>query len=149
MAKLQVPPENSYFQVKDKVYRVKRVSVATDTLWLRDIETGEIATTSFSVFMAGATRVLAIGELAKLLNRTRRAMLLYDERGIIRPAKRHKDKKGLEWRFYTLEDAIEIRDDLASIHIGRPRKDGAVINNITIDKGNFLRILREKYDYRR
>jgi len=149
MAKLQVPPENSYFKVKDQVYRVKRVSVGQDKLWLRDLTTGEIVTTVFSVFMAGATRVLSVGEIAQLLNRTRRAMLLYEDRGIIKPAMRCRDKRGQEWRFYTIEDAIEIRDDLASIHMGRPRNDGEIINNRTIDKGNLLKILRERYDYSR
>ena len=63
-------------------------------------------------------------------------------RGVIPPPLgcSESGKRGFQIRAYYSESQIkEIRDILASIHIGQPRKDGLVTNNMTPTKQELTR----------
>jgi hypothetical protein len=75
-----------------------------------------------------------VGETAKLVNRHKKYMPSLMKRGVIpKPMGSQKGgNTGWQVRSYYSESQVkEIRDILASIHIGKARKDGLVTNNLT------------------
>lgn len=85
-------------------------------------------------FKRNRQRAYTVGETAKLVNRHKKYMPSLIKRGVIPPPMgSSKDgKTGWQIRSYYSESQVkEIRDILASIHIGQPRKDGLVTNNMT------------------
>ena len=85
-------------------------------------------------FKRNRERAYTVGETAKLVNRHKKYMPSLMKRGVIPfPIGSSKDgKTGWQIRSYYSESQVkEIRDILASIHIGQPRKDGLITNNMT------------------
>jgi hypothetical protein len=85
-------------------------------------------------FRKNRERAYTIAETAKLVNRHRKYIPDLIKRGMI-PApvgSSFEGKRGWQVRAYYSEDHVkEIRAILASIHIGQPRKDKFITNNMT------------------
>ena len=95
-----------------------------------------------SDFKKNRERAYTVAETAKLVNRNRKYMPTLIKRGIIPPPTGSKigGQRGWQVRAYYSESQVrEIRDILASIHIGQPRKDGLVTNNMTPNKQELTR----------
>lgn len=93
-------------------------------------------------FKKNRKRAYTISETAKLVNRHRKYMPSLIKRGVIPPPMGMKvnGQRGFQIRSYYSEDQVkEIRDILATIHIGQPRKDGLVTNNMTPTKQELTR----------
>lgn len=89
-------------------------------------------------------RAYTVGETAQLVNRHKKYMPSLMNRGIIpRPTGSQKGgETGWQVRSYYSESQVyEIRDILASYHIGTPRKDKLVTNNITPTRQELTRRL--------
>ena len=87
-----------------------------------------------SDFKKNRERAYTVGQTADLVNRNKKYMPDLMKRGEIPyPMGSSKDgKTGFQIRSYYSESQVrEIRDILASYHIGRPRKDGLITNDIT------------------
>lgn len=85
-------------------------------------------------FKRNRERAYTVGETAKLVNRHKKYMPSLMKRGVIPfPTGSQKGgNRGFQVRSYYSESQVrEIRDILASIHIGQPRKDGLITNNMT------------------
>jgi hypothetical protein len=87
-----------------------------------------------SDFRRNRQRAYTVAETAKLVNRHRKYIPDLIKRGMI-PApvgSSFEGKRGWQVRAYYSEDHVkEIRAILASIHIGQPRKDKLITNNMT------------------
>lgn len=95
-----------------------------------------------SDFKRNREKAYTVGETAKLVNRHKKYMPSLMKRGVIPfPTGSQKGgKTGFRVRSYYSESQVkEIRDILASIHIGQPRKDGLVTNNMTPNKQELTR----------
>jgi hypothetical protein len=95
-----------------------------------------------SDFKKNRQRAYTVGETAKLVNRHKKYMPNLMRRGII-PHPTGSQKGGeTGWQvrsYYSESQVLEIRDILASYHMGRPRKDGLITNDITPSRQELTR----------
>lgn len=87
-----------------------------------------------SDFNKNKERAYTVKQTAELINRHQKYLPDLMKRGVIpEPTGAQKDGKR-EWQirsYYSESQIREIRDILASLNIGRPRKDGLINNNMT------------------
>ena len=87
-----------------------------------------------SDFRKNREKAYTVSETARLVNRHRKYFPTLIKRGVI-PAPMGAQVNGTRhWQvraYYSDSQVKEIRDILASIHIGRPRKDNLITNNMT------------------
>jgi hypothetical protein len=109
---------------------------------LYNINKDRIETCFIAEFKKKREKAYTIGETAILINRHKKYIPTLIKRGIIPPpiGSSIDGKRGWQIRCYYSESHIkEIRDILASIHIGQPRKDGLITNNMTPTKQELTR----------
>jgi hypothetical protein len=109
---------------------------------LYNIIKDRMETCLISDFKKTRERAYTVGETAALVNRHKKYMPSLIKRGVIPPPTgSSKDgKTGWQIRSYYSESQVrEIRDILASIHIGQPRKDGLITNNSTPNRQELTR----------
>jgi len=85
-------------------------------------------------FRKNREKAYTVSETARLVNRHRKYFPSLIKRGIIPPPVGAQVGGTREWQvraYYSESQLKEIRDILASIHIGRPRKDNLITNNQT------------------
>jgi hypothetical protein len=114
--------------------RLYHSSRSTGMVTVYNINKDRIETCLRSDFRKNRQRAYTIAETAILVNRHRKYMPSLIKRGVIpKPVGSSIDgKTGFQIRAYYSEDHVrEIRAILASIHIGQPRKDGLITNNMT------------------
>jgi len=114
--------------------RLYHSSRSTGFVTVYNINKDRLETCLRSDFRNNRKRAYTIAETAVLVNRHRKYIPSLIKRGVIpAPIGSSKDgKTGFQIRAYYSEDHIkEIRDILASIHIGQPRKDKLITNNMT------------------
>ena len=122
--------------------RLHHSSRSTGMVTVYNITKDRLETCLRSDFRKNRQKAYTIAETAKLVNRHRKYIPSLIKRGIIpAPMGSSKDgKTGFQIRAYYSELQVkEIRDILASIHIGQPRKDGLVTNNMTPTKQELTR----------
>jgi hypothetical protein len=114
--------------------RLHHSSRSTGMVTVYNINKDRLETCLRSDFKRSRQRAYTIAETAKLINRHRKYVPSLIKRGVIPPpvGSSFGGKTGFQIRAYYSEDHVrEIRAILASIHIGQPRKDGLVTNNMT------------------
>ena len=85
-------------------------------------------------FRKNREKAYTVAETARLVNRHRKYFPSLIKRGVIPPPTGSKvnGERGWQIRAYYSESQVkDIRDILASIHMGRPRKDNLITNNMT------------------
>jgi len=114
--------------------RVHHSSRSTGFVTVYNINKDRLETCLRSDFRKNREKAYTIAETAVLVNRHRKYIPSLIKRGVI-PAPKGSSidgKTGFQIRAYYSESQVkEIRDILASIHIGQPRKDGLITNNMT------------------
>jgi hypothetical protein len=114
--------------------RLHHSSRSTGMVTVYNINKDRLETCLRSDFKRSKQRAYTIAETAKLINRHRKYIPSLIKRGVIPPPVGSSlgGKTGFQIRAYYSEDHVrDIRAILASIHIGQPRKDGLVTNNMT------------------
>ena len=122
--------------------RLHHSSRSTGMVTFYNITKDRLETCLLADFKKSRERAYSVAETAKLVNRHRKYMPSLIRRGVIPPPLgcSENGKRGFQIRAYYSESQIkEIRDILASIHIGQPRKDGLVTNNMTPTKQELTR----------
>ena len=125
--------QNVWFLNGDLV-RLYHSSRSTGMVTVYNINKDRIETCLRSDFRKNRQRAYTIAETAILVNRHRKYMPSLIKRGVIPPPVGSSigGKTGFQIRAYYSEDHVrDIRAILASIHIGQPRKDGLITNNMT------------------
>jgi hypothetical protein len=113
---------------------------------LYNITQDRLETCFVSDFKKNRERAYTLGETAQLVNRHKKYLPSLIKRGIIPPPLGAQKGGGRQWQiraYYSESQIKEIRDILASIHIGQPRKDGLVTNNMTPNKQELTRRMGE------
>jgi hypothetical protein len=114
--------------------RLYHSSRSTGMVTVYNITKDRLETCLRSDFRRNRQRAYTVAETAKLVNRHRKYIPDLIKRGMI-PApvgSSFEGKRGWQVRAYYSEDHVkEIRAILASIHIGQPRKDKLITNNMT------------------
>jgi hypothetical protein len=102
----------------------------------------QIESCLISDFKKNRERAYTVGETAQLVNRHKKYMPDLMKRGVI-PHPTGAQKGGqTAWQvrsYYSESQVREIRDILASYHMGRPRNDGLITNDITPSKQELTR----------
>jgi hypothetical protein len=114
--------------------RLYHSSRSTGMVTVYNINKDRIETCLRSDFRKNRQRAYTIAETAILVNRHRKYMPSLIKRGVIpKPVGSSVGGiTGFQIRAYYSEDHVrDIRAILASIHIGQPRKDGLITNNMT------------------
>jgi len=120
--------------LNNDLVRVYHSSRSTGMVSLYNINKDRIENCLRSDFRKNRERAYTVVETAKLVNRHRKYMPSLIKRGIIPPpiGSQQGGKTGFRIRSYYSESQVkEIRAILASIHIGQPRKDKLITNNMT------------------
>lgn len=134
-----------WFLNKDLV-RVHHYNKSNGLISVYNIIQDRIETCLISDFKRNREKAYTVGETAKLINRHKKYMPSLIKRGVIPPpvGSQKGGKTGWQVRSYYSESHVkEIRDILASIHIGQPRKDGLITNNITPNTQELTRRMGE------
>jgi hypothetical protein len=114
--------------------RLYHSSRSTGLVSVYNITKDRIETCLRTDFRKNREKAYTVAETAKLINRHRKYMPTLMKKGIIPPpvGSRLNGERGWQIRSYYSESTVQaIRDILASIHMGQPRKDGLVTNNMT------------------
>jgi hypothetical protein len=114
--------------------RVYHNSRSTGMVTFYNITQDRLETCLLSDFKKGRERAYSVAETAILVNRHRKYIPSLIKRGVIPPPVGAKlnGERGFTIRSYYSESQVrEIRAILASIHIGQPRKDKLITNNMT------------------
>jgi hypothetical protein len=114
--------------------RLHHSSRSTGMVTVYNINKDRLETCLRSDFRRNRKKAYTVAETAKLVNRHRKYMPRLIKRGVIpAPVGSSIDgKTGWQIRSYYSEDHVrEICSILATIHIGQPRKDKLITNNMT------------------
>lgn len=126
--------------------RTYHVSRSTGMTTVYNIIKDRLETVLTSDYKKNREKAYTVGETAQLVNRHKKYMPSLIKRGVI-PGPTGSQKGGeTGWQvrsYYSESQVKEIRDILASIHIGQPRKDGLVTNNMTPSSQELTRRMGE------
>jgi hypothetical protein len=125
-----------------ELVRVYHYNKSNGIMSVYNIIQDRIESCLISDFKKKRERAYTIGNSAKLINRHKKYIPTLIKRGIIPPPMGSQKGGKTAWQtraYYSESQIREIRDILASKHIGRPRKDGLVTNDITPTKQELTR----------
>lgn len=125
--------KNVWF-LNGNLVRLYHSSRSTGMVTVYNITQDRLETCLRSDFRKNRQRAYTVAETAKLVNRHRKYFPSLIKRGVIPPPLGSKVNGTRGWQirsYYSESQVKEIRDILASIHIGRPRKDNLITNNMT------------------
>jgi hypothetical protein len=120
--------------LNEDLVRVYHNSRSTGMVTFYNITKDRLETCLLSDFKKSRERAYSVAETAILVNRHRKYIPSLIKRGIIPPpiGAKLNGERGFTIRSYYSESQVrEIRSILASIHIGQPRKDKLITNNMT------------------
>ena len=122
--------------------RTHHLNKSNGIMSVYNINKDQIESCLVSDFKKNRERAYTVGQTADLVNRHKKYMPQLMKRGVI-PFPMGAQKGGATaWQvrsYYSESQVREIRDILASYHIGQPRKDGLVTNNMTPTKQELTR----------
>ena len=114
--------------------RLYHSSRSTGMVTVYNITKDRLETCLRSDFRKNREKAYTVSETARLVNRHRKYFPSLIRRGVIPPPIGSQPGGGRNWQvraYYSESQVKEIRDILASYHMGRPRKDKLVTNSIT------------------
>ncbi len=114
--------------------RLHHSSRSTGMVTFYNITKDRLETCLLSDFKKNRERAYSVSETAVLVNRHRKYIPNLIKRGIIPPPLGSQEGGERKWQvraYYSESQVREIRAILASIHIGQPRKDKLITNNMT------------------
>jgi hypothetical protein len=137
-----IPGNKKVWFLNGDLVRPHHYSRSNGTVTLYNIIKDRMEMCLLSDFKKNRERAYTVGETASLVNRHKKYMPSLIKRGVI-PGPTGSQKGGSTgWQvrsYYSESQVKEIRDILASIHIGQPRQDGLVTNNMTPNKQELTR----------
>lgn len=137
-----IPGNKKVWFLNGDLVRVHHSSRSTGIISLYNINKDRIESCLKSDFLKNRERAYTISETAVLVNRHRKYMPSLIKRGVIPPPIGAQVGGQTAWQvraYYSESMVKEIRDILASIHIGQPRKDGLITNNVTPNRQELTR----------
>lgn len=114
--------------------RTHHLNLSNGIMSVYNINKGQIESCLIGDFKKNRLKAYTVKQTAQLVNRHRKYMPQLVQAGTIPPptgAALNKERGFQIKAYYSEEQVHEIRDILATYHIGRPRKDGLVNNGIT------------------
>lgn len=129
-----IPGNKKVWFLNGDLVRIYHLNKSNGIMSVYNITKDQIESCLISDFKRGRERAFTVGETADLVNRHKKYMPSLMKRGAI-PFPTGSQKGGATgWQvrsYYSESQVREIRDTLASFHIGQPRKDKLITNNMT------------------
>jgi len=129
-----IPGNKTIYFLNGDLVRLHHSSRSTGMVTVYNITKDRLETCLRSDFRKHREKAFTVSETARLVNRHRKYFPSLIKRGIIPPPMGAQVGGTREWQiraYYSESQVKDIRDILASIHIGRPRKDNLITNNQT------------------
>jgi hypothetical protein len=137
-----IPGNKKVWFLNGDLVRIHHLNRSNGIMSVYNIIKDQIESCLIADFKKNRERAFTVGETAQLVNRHKKYMPSLVKRGII-PEPTGSQKGGARgWQvrsYYSESQVREIRDILASYHIGQPRKDGLITNNMTPSKQELTR----------
>jgi hypothetical protein len=129
-----IPGNKKVWFLNGYLVRVHHLNKSNGIMSVYNIIKDQIESCLITDFKKSRERAYTVGETAILVNRHKKYMPSLMKRGII-PFPTGSQKGGSTgWQvrsYYSESQVFEIRDILATYHMGRPRKDNLITNDIT------------------
>jgi hypothetical protein len=129
-----IPGSKKVWFLNGSLVRVHHLNKSNGIMSVYNITKDQIESCLISDFKKNRERAYTVGETAQLVNRHKKYLPNLMKRGII-PHPTGSQKGGATgWQvrsYYSEAQVRDIRDILASYHMGRPRKDKLITNDIT------------------
>jgi len=137
-----IPGNKKVWFLNGDLVRVHHLNRSNGIMSVYNITKDQIESCLVNDFKRNRERAYTVGQTAQLVNRNKKYMPDLMKREVI-PHPMGSSKNGVtgfQIRSYYSESQVrEIRDILASYHMGRPRKDGLITNDITPSKQELTR----------
>jgi len=137
-----IPGNKKVWFLNGDLVRIHHYNHSNGIMSVYNINKDQIESCLISEFKNKRERAYTVGQTAELVNRHKKYMPSLMKRGVI-PFPTGSQKggaRGFQVRSYYSESQVRaIRDILASYHIGRPRKDKLITNDITPSKQELTR----------
>lgn len=129
-----IPGSKKVWFLNGDLVRVHHLNKSNGIMSVYNITKDQLESCLISDFKKSRQRAYTVGETAQLVNRHKKYLPNLMKRGII-PHPTGSQKGGATgWQvrsYYSESQVRDIRDILASYHMGRPRKDKLITNDIT------------------
>ena len=129
-----IPGNKKVWFLNGDLVRTHHLNRSNGIMSVYNIVKDQIESCLVSDFKRNRERAYTVGETADLVNRHKKYMPSLMNRGII-PEPTGSQKGGARgWQvrsYYSESQVRSIRDILATYHMGRPRKDNLITNDIT------------------
>ena len=137
-----IPGNKKVWFLNGSLVRIHHKNRSNSIMSVYNITKDQIESCLISDFKKSRERAYTVGQTADLVNRHKKYMPSLMKRGII-PHPTGSQKGGeTAWQvrsYYSESQVREIRDILASYHMGTPRKDKLITNNVTPSKQELTR----------
>jgi hypothetical protein len=137
-----IPGNKKVWFLNGDLVRVHHFNKSNGIMSVYNITKDQIESCLISDFKKKREKAYTVGETADLVNRHKKYMPRLMKKGLI-PFPMGSQKGGARgWQirsYYSESQVVEIRDILAMNHIGRPRKDNLITNDITPTKQELTR----------
>ncbi len=129
-----IPGSKKVWFLNGDLVRVHHLNKSNGIMSVYNITEDQLESCLISDFKRNRERAYTVGETAQLVNRHKKYLPNLMKRGIIPHPTESKKGGATGWqvrRYYSDSQVRDIRDILASYHMGRPRKDKLITNDIT------------------
>lgn len=137
-----IPGNKKVWFLNGDLVRIHHLNKSNGIMSVYNINKDRLESCLISDFKKNREKAYTVGETATLVNRHKKYMPSLMKKGII-PFPTGSQKGGERgWQvrsYYSESQVMEIRDILATYHIGRPRLDKLVTNDITPTKQELTR----------
>ena len=137
-----IPGSKSTWFLNGDLVKSHHINRSNGIMSVYNITRDRIESCLINDFKKNRERAYTVGQTAELVNRHKKYMPSLMKRGVI-PHPTGAQKGGATaWQvrsYYSESQVREIRDILASYHIGQPRKDGLITNNMTPSRQELTR----------
>jgi hypothetical protein len=129
-----IPGNKKVWFLNGYLVRVHHLNKSNGIMSVYNIIKDQIESCLISDFKKNRERAYTVGETASLVNRHKKYMPSLMKRGVIPLPTGSQKGGGTAWQvrsYYAESQVREIRDILATYHMGRPRLDKLITNDIT------------------
>jgi hypothetical protein len=134
----------THFYLSGHLHKVVHVNRAKDLVTAYDFVDEKMKVYPWSDVKRQKQNAFTITEAAELVGRHRDRIVDYMVRGDVEYPQReyalHSGKPGRY--FFSEDDMLDLRDYMATIHIGRPRNDGRITNNRLPSRDEFRAMIQ-------
>jgi hypothetical protein len=137
-----IPGSKKVWFLNGDLVRTHHLNKSNGIMSVYNIVKDQIESCLINDFKRNRERAYTVGETASLVNRHKKYMPQLVKRGVIPPPTGSQKGGSTGWQvrsYYSESQVRELRDILASYHMGRPRNDGLITNDVTPSKQELTR----------